>query len=115
MSVSSDCSVCCKHDDAIFVRKTLQTKICTMLASKPLVRNDDEDLHWQGILATYVYRLFSVDHDEQKLFWDCWKSEVYNMMRVRRGYVVAKIWRRMVGMYINKLICVVSAAHLNTF
>ena len=61
-------------------------------------------------------RRFSVvEVDEQKEFWDCWKSEVYNMMRVRRGYVVAVIWRRMVGMYINKLICIVSAAHLNTF
>ena len=86
-----------------------------MLASKPLVRNDDEDLHWQGILATYVYRLFSVDHDEQKLFWDCWKSEVYNMMRLRRSYVCRVIWKRMVGMYIDRLICIVASAHLNTF
>ena len=114
MSVSSTCAVA-GDEDAIRIRTTIQTKISTMLASKPLVRNDDDDMHWRGMLATYVYRLFSVEVDEQKEFWDCWKSEVYNMMRVRRGYVVAVIWRRMVGMYINKLICIVSAVHLNTF
>ena len=115
MSVCSTCAID-EDEDAIGIRNTLQTKISTMLAIKPLVRNDDDNLHWQGMLATYVYRLlFSVEVDEQKEFWDCWKSEVYNMMRVRRGYVVAVIWRRMVGMYINKLICIVSVAHLNTF
>ena len=115
MSVSSTCCAVDEDEDAIRIRTTIQTKISTMLASKPLVRNDDDDLHWQGILATYVYRLFSVDHDEQKLFWDCWKSEVYNMMRLRRSYVCRVIWKRMVGMYIDRWICIVALAHLNTF
>ena len=97
MLVSSDCDVV-KHNETIFIRKTLQRKSPQMLASIPLITKDDNNMHWQGMLATYVYSLFSVGCDEQKKFWDYWKADVYKMMRIKRNYVMSVIWRSMVGM-----------------
>ena len=96
MLVSSDCSVV-DHNETISIRKTLQRKSPQMLASIPLITKDDNNMHWQGMLATYVYSLFSVDSDNQKKFWDCWKADVYKMMRIKRNYVMSVIQRSMVG------------------
>ena len=96
MLVSSDCAVV-KHSDAIIIRKTLQGKSPQMLASIPMITKDDNNMHWQGMLATYVYSLFSVGSDKQKKFWDNWKADVYKMMRTRRNYVMLVIRRSMVG------------------
>ena len=96
MSVSSDCGIV-GHNDTIVIRKMLQRKSQQMLANIPLITKDDDNKHWQGMLATYVYSLFSVGCDEQKKFWDYWKADVYKMMRIKRNYVMSVIWRSMVG------------------
>ena len=99
-SVSSVCAVSGDQQDYL-VRLMLQSKIPQMFASKPFIAVE-EDLHWRGMLETYVYRVCSIDwvpDSEKELFWKQWKPEVQKMMRVRKHYVIARIRRKIVSEY----------------
>ena len=72
-----------------------------MVASKPFITSDD-DLHWKGMLATYVYNACGMDgvgDREKEQFWRRCKPLVGRMMRVRKQYVMTRFRTKIVSEY----------------